>query len=70
MAEKSNNPQRVRAIVRQAPEATSTKQAKKVVRAAFREVYGIAWFDDTRTQKLKKRVQNEYVSGKLHKAKA
>ena len=70
MAENTNNPQRVRAIVKQAPEATSTKPAKKVVRAAFREVYGLKWFDVTSTQKLKKRVQQEYVSGKLHKAKA
>jgi|TARA_R110002110_G_scaffold158101_1_gene355300 hypothetical protein len=70
MAEKTNNPQRVRAIVKQAPEATSTKQAKKVVRAAFREVYGIEWFNVTSTKKLKNRVQQEYVGGKLHKAKA
>ena len=65
MAKPTNNPQRVRAIVKQAPEATSTKQAKKVVRAAFREVYGPEWFVKPSTQKLKKRVQQEYVEGTL-----
>tara|TARA_R100000808_G_scaffold5680_1_gene17083 strand:+ start:1351 stop:1542 length:192 start_codon:yes stop_codon:yes gene_type:complete len=60
-----SNPQLVRALVRQAPEATSTKQAKKVVRAAFREVYGPEWFATTSTKKLKARVQKAYIAGTL-----
>jgi len=65
MAKPTNNPQRVRAIVRKAPEATSVKQAKKVVRAAFREVYGPEWFVKSSTKKLKARVQKEYIAGTL-----
>ena len=60
-----SNPQLVRALVRQAPDATNFKQAKKVVRAAFREVYGPEWFATTSTKKLKARVQKAYIAGTL-----
>lgn len=55
-------PDQVRAIVAKAPVSISTKNTKQVVRTAFREVYGVEWFNSDQTKGVFNRVKAEYAA--------
>ena len=57
-----SKPQQVRQIVNALPVATSPKQARKEVRAAMREVYGLDWFANGQTKGVFKRVRDAYIA--------
>jgi len=57
-----SKPQQVRSLIAQAPVATSPRQARKVVRAAMREVYGLEWFANGQTKGVFKRVRDAYIA--------